>query len=60
MSQLHSKQSVKAPSSENSLATGGSFERNTFKERKKEGSGYFYGTVNATHLAILTATPEIN
>ena len=24
------------------------------------GSGYFYCTVNATHLAILTATPEIN
>ena len=24
------------------------------------GSGYFYGTVNATHLAILTTTQEIN
>ena len=45
MSQLRSKQSAKAPSPENSLATGGSFERNTFlitaldwlkKERKKE------------------------
>ena len=30
MSQLRSKQSAKAPPPENSLATGGSFECNTF------------------------------
>ena len=44
MSQLHSKQSAKAPPPENFLVTGGSFERNTSpimaldwlkKERKK-------------------------
>ena len=29
MSQLHSKQNTKAPPPENSLATGGCFERNT-------------------------------
>ena len=45
MSQLHSKQNAKAPPQENSLATGGCFECNTYritalgwlkKERKTE------------------------
>ena len=51
MSQLRSKQSTKVPPPENSLATSGSFERNTFlvtalywlkKERKKMKKSDFW------------------
>ena len=50
MSQLHSKQSAKAPPPKNSQATGGSFKHNTFlvtvldwlkKERKKMNDSVF-------------------
>ena len=58
MSQLHSKQSAKAQSPENSLATGGSFECKTFrvtvldwlKQRKKEDERFWFLAVSGLPL----------